>query len=90
MSDYNLDADPQESFEFVLGGNTYKMRYPTTEEVQTAQSLKDATKQLEWVYGFITPENPEAQPIEDALKTVNVKVLQKFNAMIKAEFNSEG
>lgn len=88
MSDYNLD-EVQESFKFTIGGHAYTMRYPTTEEVQETAEIKDPEKQTAWLYGFISPDTGEAPAIEDAIKKVNVKVLQNFNNMIKTEFSSE-
>lgn len=90
MSDYTLDQDVEESFNFNLKGNMYTMRYPTTEEVQSGQELKDPAEQTKWLYDFITPETDGAPSIEDALKTVNVKVLRNFNKMIKSEFSGDG
>lgn len=46
---YNLD-EAQESFEFVLNGHHYLMRYPNTEELepiqQSAQKVAELTDQL--------------------------------------------
>jgi hypothetical protein len=88
-NNYDLDQDGVESFRFKLGGNEYDMRYPTTEEIQSAQKMKDEDAKTKWVYTFITPVVEASPPIEEALKKVNVKVLQKFNHMIKTEFTED-
>lgn len=89
MSDlHNLDEQAADDFGFILNGHEYRMRYPTTEETVKAQDAKDDTeKQLEWLYGFITPVKPESPQIKEALAKVNVKKLQKFTAMVTAEFS---
>lgn len=89
MSEYDLDDGNVESFRFKLGGNEYDMRYPTTEEVQEAQKIKSDEEKAKWIYTFITPVVETSPSVEDALQKVNVNVLKKFNAMIKAEFSSE-
>lgn len=94
MQSYKLDEDTQESFPFEVGGHAYKMRYPTTEEVfeqrENAETQKDLPirDQLKWVYGFVSSDDPAAPPIETVISRLSVKVLQNFNAMIKAEFSS--
>lgn len=91
---YTLDQDTQESFEFEVGGNTYKMRYPTTEEMlamnQRAKEVTDRPliDQLRETYAYITPVSDGAPAIEAVMSGKSVKVLKNFNAMIKAEFGS--
>jgi len=91
---HNLDENTQEYFEFILGGNTYKMRYPNTEEILEAKKLTDDTEtgnskeQLKWVYKFISAE--EGVPsIEEAVNHSNIKKLNKFNKMLQEEFSPE-
>jgi hypothetical protein len=79
-STHNLDEGMTESFEFVLGGVTYQMRYPNTDEIMDIAEEKDPSKQMQKVYSFITPE------IEAVLSKVNIKVRHRFNKMIKEEF----
>lgn len=86
MTNYNLDQDIAEDFPFQLGGHTYKMRYPTVEETAEAGKLKKSEDINAWMYSFITPVTEGAPPIADALKKVNVKVMQEFSKMISTEF----
>lgn len=86
---YNLDEQP-ESFEFVVGGNAYNFRYPTTEEMAEAQKLEDDAEkeaQVNWLFTFITPVKPEAPSIAEAMKKVSFKVVQAFNDMISEQFS---
>jgi len=81
----NLDEGVQETFEFILGGHTYKMRYPNTEEILEVDKIAD-DKKMDWMYGFISSDDEQAPPISEALGKKNIKVLQRFNDMIIAEF----
>lgn len=86
-STYNLDEGADNSFSFSVGGNVYTMRYPTTEEIEAAQKLQDQPeKQLEWIYGFISPQEDGAPDIKATIGKSNIKVLKNFNTMIKTEF----
>lgn len=88
MPSYNLDEDLQEGFDFILGGHEYKMRYPTLEEVQEAQKIKEDSEQLDWVYSYISTGDKSAPAFADAIKTVNTKTVKKFGEMVKEEFYS--
>ena len=96
MSTYNLNDNVQESFEFILGGFTYKMKFPTVEETEAVQAVlqeaeksKDTSKVLEQMYQFISSDNKEAPAIGDILKKQSIKVIQNFNEMIKTEFGGQ-
>lgn len=96
MSQYNLNDNVQDSFSFVLGGFTYQMRYPTVEETESVQEAlkkaeeqKDTEEVMGLMYQFISSEDKEAPAIAEAMKKQNIKVIQNFNAMIKAEFSGE-
>lgn len=95
MQSYNLDQDTQESFKFEVGGYTYEMRYPTTEDVLGMQQRSKAhtdrslIEQMRETYAYITPVTEGAPSIEDVMNGKSVKVLKNFNNMIKAEFLSE-
>lgn len=96
MSTYNLNDNVAESFEFILGGFTYKMKYPTVEETEAVQAVlqeaeksKDTSKVLEQMYQFISSDNKEAPAIGDILKKQSIKVIQNFNEMIKTEFGGQ-
>lgn len=87
---YNLDQDTPEYFEFILGGNTYKMVYPTTEEIDLMRKEKDDEKRGEMMFEKIKPVTDGAPSIDEALKKKNVKVLSHFYKMIKDEMGFEG
>jgi len=96
MSTYNLNDNVAESFEFILGGFTYKMKYPTVEETEAVQAVlqeaeksQDTSKVLEQMYQFISSDNKEAPAIGDILKKQSIKVIQNFNEMIKTEFGGQ-
>lgn len=87
MSNYELDKDVPESFEFILGGAKYTMRYPNTEEITGARDLPEE-KLTDFMLSFITPAEG-AKPIKEALNKASIKVLSKFNDMIKTEMGVE-
>lgn len=96
MSQYNLNDNVQDAFSFVLGGFTYKMKYPTVEETENVQEvLKKAERDgnqdvvMDLMYQFISTDDKDAPEIKTAMKKQNIKVIQNFNAMIKAEFGGE-
>lgn len=92
---YNLNDNVQENFEFQLDGHMYKMKYPTVEETEKVQeALKKAQESgdnesiLSQMYQFISTDDKDAPPISEALKKQNIKVIQNYNEMIKAEFSA--
>lgn len=88
-SNYNLDEQSSEYFEFTLNGFVYQMKYPTTEEIEKIELIKDEKKQAEWFYEFISSKDEKAPSIGDTLKKSNVSILRNFNIMLKAEFSLE-
>lgn len=82
---YNLDENIAEYFEFIVGGNTYKMKYPTTDELEVIQKIKDQTKQGEAMLDFISVVTEGAPDILTAMKDKNVQVTKRFRDMIAAE-----
>ena len=103
MSNYNLTDNVQDSFTFDIDGKRYSFRYPTTAEIEEAQTLstkieeaqkeeredelKEATKRLEgFIYAFISPEGHD-MPVQEALKSENIRVMRNFNRMVKTELS---
>lgn len=82
---YNLNENVKESFEFTLGEVTYKMTYPTTEEIEALQKIKDEDQRGREIFKFISTDVENAPDIESALKKYNIKVMQNFVKMIQAE-----
>ena len=100
---YNLTDNVDDGFKFDIRGKVFFMRYPTTEEIEELQRMADESKEStdkgatsleenakvqEYMYGFISPVDHEAS-IRDTLKSENLKVLQRFNTMVKSEFSTE-
>lgn len=84
---YNLDEGINESFEFILGGHTYKMRYMTTEEMIELQKLENDPKaQTEFIKPYITGDEG-APDIADVMNKMTVPQLKRFNEMMKTEFD---
>lgn len=97
---YNLTDNVNDSFEFVVNGSTYIMKFPLMEELEKAQELSEKRdvsidpkekveigKELEvFMYQFIEPKESSGEPIGEVLKKQNIKVLQNFNTMIQKEF----
>ena len=83
---HNLD-EQSEYFEFILSGNTYKFRYPTTEEIAEMKKLMDGEKideqaQIDWFLQFV-----EGKPsIADVFPGITIKQQQNFMNMIMTEF----
>ena len=101
MSSYkDLSDNVDETFDFALRGKKYVMKYPTTGELEDIQVLaqkydklddkttleaKDLEEQLtNAIYEYITPVDHDTK-IKDAIRKENVKVLKKFNVMIREE-----
>lgn len=87
---YNLDNNDNESesFDFVLGGNTYSFRYPTTEEVTELTKFKqpngmpDVEKMMGYIYDFITPATEGAPSIKDAMNKSRIQKFKAFQQMM--------
>lgn len=98
---YNLTDNVNDGFKFDIRGKVYFMKYPTTEEIEELQKMTDESKAAsesgtvsleenqkvqEYMYSFISPVDHDVH-IREAMKSENLKVLQRFNAMVKAEFS---
>ncbi len=102
-SKYNLTDNVKDDFPFEIRGLQYIMRYPITEEVEEIQKksnalqeaqdsnddakIDDMSKEIEdYLYSFISPVEHETS-IKEALKKENIKVMQRFNIMIREELS---
>lgn len=97
---YNLTDNVNDGFKFDIRGKIFFMKYPTTEQIEELQnmaqeskgssdksvSVEDNNKVQDYMYQFITPVEHDVS-IRDALKHENLKVLQRFNQMVKSEFS---
>ena len=95
MSQYNLNDNVKDSFEFSLDGHNYIMRYPTLEESEDMQSIveeakadNDSRKMMATMYKFIDSVDG-APAIDKVLPKQNMMVIRNFNKMIIAEFKEE-
>src|SRR5437867_9010791 len=90
---YNFDeGTTPEYFEFILGGQNYRVRYPTTEEIEKVSDLIAEDKQneiMDYIYSFIAPVNKEAPSIKDALKNKSILVRNKVQSAILKEFQRD-
>lgn len=101
---YNLTDNVNDGFQFDLRGKVYFMKYPTMGEIEELQRLAEDAKAKsksdesaaeqpgdaqDYMYQFISPVDHDT-PIKYALKDENLKVLQNFNTMVRAEFSLEG
>lgn len=101
MSSYkDLSDNVDDSFDFSLRGKKYVMTYPKTGELEDIQKLSQEYEKIEdkeslkakeleeqlsnSIYEYIAPVDHDVQ-IKDALRDENVKVLKKFNVMIREE-----
>lgn len=86
---YNIDAD-QEYFEFTLKGHVYRFRHMNTSEMAEITTFKDDNeKSLEYLFSFITTEDPEAPDFKEATKTFIAPQWKKFREMLEAEFGAK-
>lgn len=83
---YNLDQDNAEYFEFIIKGNTYRMRYPTLNEMREVAAEKDSAAQDTKIYGFIEAVTEGAPHIADVLGDIPINVVNRFNKLVKDEF----
>lgn len=86
---YNFDEIKDESPTIVMGGQTYKLVYPTVEDIENVQKMKTDEERAEAVYSFVQKTDPEQPEFRDILRKQNIKVLKAFTEMIKAEFGVE-
>lgn len=87
---YNFDdISDQESPVIVMGGNKYRLKYPTIEDIEKIQSAKDDKEQEKLLYEFVTPEEGTTVSFEETLKKQDIRVLKRFSAMLKKEFGVE-
>jgi len=88
--DYNFDEISEQDGPTVkMGGHTYKLVYPTVEDIEKIQGLKTDQEQTDAIYAFLKPESADAPPFKDVIRKANVKVIKAFSEMVKAEFGVE-
>jgi hypothetical protein len=86
---YNFDTQPvPEYFEFIVGGHRYRMRYPTTEELEKALDMQGKAL-VDYQYSFIEAVEKESPAIADNLKAKSIVFRNRLNAAIAKEFQRE-
>jgi len=87
---YNLDTDVSEYFEFILKGNTYRFRYPTTREAFEAKKLENAPleESKKYLIQFISKVDEKSPDFQDVIDDVNVVYWSKFNDMVIRELSN--
>lgn len=83
---HNLDLDNAEYFEFILKGYTYRMRYPSPNELKAIGEEKDPKVQEEKIYSFIEKVSEDAPPLSEVIGNIPINVLNRFNKMVTDEF----
>lgn len=84
---YNLDNDAEESYTFTIKGNVYKFRHMNTEEMEKMSSIKDSKEQQEYLYQFITPNDPKTPPFQDSTKSFTIPMWRAFMNMVEVEMS---
>ncbi|MCZ2140814.1 MAG: hypothetical protein LC096_05415 [Bacteroidia bacterium] len=89
---YNLDTDVSEYFEFIIKGNTYQFRYPTTRELEEFNGIdeKSEDKTKEFLAKFISKVDEKSPDVVDLLNSVNIKYWVRFSNMVKTELTTNG
>ena len=87
---YNLDTDVSEYFEFILKGNTYRFRYPTTREAFEAKKLENAPleESKKYLIQFISKVDDKSPDFQGVIDDVNVVYWSKFNDMVTRELSN--
>ncbi len=85
---YNLEENVKEFVEFTLGGFTYKLKLPTTEEIEQLQKIKDDEERGKKMFDFVSSDNADAPEIEKTLKSKSMGVMRNFIKMIEAEMGA--
>lgn len=90
---YNFDEIDNYGPTIIMGGHTFRLRYPTYEEMEKLQEViekEDGNKKLkEAIYGFVEKTVDKQPAFRDVIKKQNIKVSLKFIDMVKEEFGVE-
>lgn len=88
--EYNFDNDvDNDSPTIIMGGETFKLVYPTLEEIEKIQALKTDEERTDAVYGFVEKTKDDQPEFRDVLQKQSIKVLKAFTDVIKKEFGVE-
>ena len=87
---YNLDSDVSEYFEFILKGNTYKFRYPTTREAFSAKKLTEASddESKKFMVQFISKVDEKAPDFAELIEDINIVYWSRFIDMVTKELSN--
>lgn len=87
MTNYQLDKDVADSFEFSLGGFTYKMRYPTGEDrramAKSGQALQRTIREAEEAEQ--ANDNDKLEALQKQAEQQGAELSKVFNALISSD-----
>ena len=89
-NNYDFDAIKVENPTIKMGGHDYTLEYPTMEEIEAIEKLKDDEDKNNGLYQFIKKNDDSAPDFKDVLKKQNIKVIKAFTEMVKKEFGVDG
>lgn len=88
-AEYDFDkVSTEERPLIIMGGHKYRLRYPTVEDIEEVQKIKDQQEQNESFYQFIEPTEG-APAFKEVLRKQDLRVLKAFLSMMKKEFGVE-
>lgn len=84
--DFNLDEGVEEFFNFTVLGNTYKFKYPNSEELEELSKIAktDLEKFSKSLLEFINPIG-ESKPFQEIQNKMLPPHVAKFNKMVMEE-----
>ena len=90
MQPYDLDSGISEYFEFILKGNTYRFRYPTTRESFEAKKLTGVSDEESkaFMVKFVSKVDEKTPDFADIIEDLNVKYWAKFIDMVTKELSN--
>lgn len=88
---YDLDSGISEYFEFILKGNTYRFRYPTTREASEAKELENKSEKesKDFMIKFVTKVDEKSPDFGDIIDDLSVKYWSRFISMVTKELTSD-
>lgn len=87
---YDLDEELQEYFVFKAGGFTYRMYYPTIEQVEEIDGAKALKDVLLRISDLIKTEDEKAPQFRDACKKMSVTKIKRIIEILKMGISGDG
>lgn len=89
MSSYNFDEIQGEQPTFIMGGHTFRLRYPTVGDIEEIGDLKTEKERVAKIYSFVETTQAGQPSFEEVIRTKDIRVLQAFTKMVQKEFGIE-